>query len=473
MKLFFIIALILLPFFSDAQSCNCSENFKFLTEKIKNNYVGYKDKITVSNQQQFNVFTDSLQKVANSSNINECKDIYLKWLSFFKDHHLGISPFIAGKASKDYIRAYFSKDETVSWNERSFDRYLLNNKAKLDKIEGYWNTLPDYKVGIVKDSTNINEFIGFIIKADSVYWLPQQIKFRIKKVNGNYQTIYYKPIDHAKNSPSIKVKDEIIEFDNFGKWYKGQNIENSAAIAAAAKHDMSPSFRILDKETNLLVIPYFGISYKKAVDSILESNKRLLENSKHLIIDIRNNPGGQNGTAEGLLPYLYTNPIYTEGDAVLATADNIRDGYDVDMTGYPEKTRKFMTEEVKKFKAHVGELYAYPADTLKFDHILKNPQRISILMNRKSMSAAEIFLLKAEQSKKVILFGENSTGAIDYLDVISAKMPCEHYLIKYPAVRSNRVNTRPLDNVGITPHVIIPDDVTDWIKFVRNYKKNH
>ncbi|MBB5644923.1 S41 family peptidase [Pedobacter cryoconitis] len=472
MKLSIIIALILLPFFSDAQSCNCSENFKFLVGKIKNNYVGYKDKIKPSNQERFNVFTDSLQKVADSSNINECKDVYLKWLSFFKDRHLGISSFKAVNASNDYIRTYFSKGEVVSWNELSFDKYLQDNKGKLDKIEGYWSNFPTYQIGIVKDSIKNNEFVGFILKADSIYWMPKQVKFRIKKVNGNYQVIYYKPLDHSKNSSSIRVKDSILDFDGFGKYYKGKGFKDNPE-ATAENQDLSPSFKVLDKETNLLVIPYAIIKYKKSVDSILVSNKKLLEKTEHLIIDLRNNSGGQNGTFENILPYLYTNPIYTEGDAVLATADNIRDGYDVDMTGYPEKTKKLMTEEVKKFKAHVGELYSYPADTLKFDHILKNPQRISILIDKSSASATEIFLLKAEQSKKVVLFGENSAGAIDYLDVIIGKMPCENYSVRYPAVRSNRVNTRPLDNVGIPPNVFIPDSVTDWVKFVRNYKRVH
>lgn len=470
MKKIFILILILLPFFSDAQSCNCSENFKFLVEKIRNNYVGYKDKVKASNQQQFNVFTDSLQKVANSSDINECKDIYLKWLSFFKDHHLGISSFIAGNASKDYIRAYFSKDEVVSWNEHSFDNYLLNNKEKLDQIEGYWNNFPAYRIGIVKDSTTNNEFIGFIIKADSIYWMPQQVKFKIKKVNGNYHTVYYKQIDHTKNKSLITVKKELIEFDDFGKWYKGKTFKNNPETASSVKQDLFPSFRILDKETNLLIIPYAIIKYKKSVDSILEKNKILLEKSKHLIIDIRNNSGGQNGTFQEILPYLYTNPIYTKGNTVLATADNIRDGYDVDMTGFPAETIKSVAEEVKKFKAHVGELISYPTDTLKFDHILNNPLRISILMNRNSASATEIFLLKAEQSKKVTLFGENSAGSIDYLDVIIGKMPCEHYSVKYPAVRSGRIDTRPLDNIGIAPNVVIPGNVTDWVEFVRTYK---
>ncbi|MBB5624076.1 hypothetical protein HDE69_005173 [Pedobacter cryoconitis] len=471
MKKIFILILVLIPFFSEAQTCNCSENFKFLVERIKNNYVGYKDKIKTSNQRQFDFFTDSLQNLAMRSNTIDCRDIYLKWLAFFEDGHMGISTFTAGNASSNEIRTFFLESEKKPLNELSFDKYLLKNKANLDGIEGYWNYANAYKIGIVKDSSKKDEFIGFIIKADSIYWMPQQVKFRIKKENGNYSVVYFGAIDHVKYTPSIIVNKDIIDFGNFGKWYKGKNIKNTPKAIAALIPDMSPTFRILDNETNLLVIPHFAIRYKNSVDSILAKNKTLLENSKHLIIDIRNNSGGLTGTFENIIPYIYTKPIYTYGDAILATADNIKDGYENDEPDLPESSKKEIMEVVKKLKKHVGELYhIYPADTLKFDYVLKNPQRISILMNRKTASASELFILKAEQSEKVTLFGENSAGAVDYVENVFVKMPCKYYSVFYPALRSDRVDSRPLNNIGIVPNVVIPGNVKDWVEFVRVYK---
>lgn len=469
-KRILILILVLLPFLASAQTCNCNDNFKSLVEKIKNNYVGYKDKVNASNQQRFAVFTDSLQEIAKSSDKMNCFDICAEWLSFFKDEHVGLS-FTPGKATKEEVNDFFSTTEKTSWNESTLDAYFLRNKGSLDGIEGYWTYAPDtYKIGIVKDSTR-DEFVGFIVRTNVSTWENQQVKLRIKKVKGNYQLIYFRGIDHGKKFPWLVVDKDSLELGYFGVWYKSKFFTNKDEPRTLVKKSLLPSFKVLDKETNLLVFPSFSFKYKKEADSILKRNKGLLETSKHLIIDIRNNAGGLNSTFELLLPYLYTNPIYTDGGVVWATPDNIRDGYDTDISGFPAQTQKKFREETEKLKAHVGEFYPlYGADTIEFSHVLKNPQRISVLMNRGSASAAEHLILRAEQSKKVTLFGQNSAGAIDYTEIVSAKIPCSYFTVLYPAFRSDRIEKRPLNNIGITPDVVIPPHTSDWVEFVRTYK---
>ena len=469
-KRILILILILLPFLSGAQSCNCGDNFKSLVEKIKNNYVGYKDKVNASNQKQFTVFTDSLKEIAKSSDKMNCYDICAEWLSFFKDEHIGLS-FTPGKATKEEVNDFFSTTEKTSWNENTLDAYLLRNKKSLDGIEGYWTYAPDtYKIGIVKDSIR-NEFVGFIVRTNVPNWENQQVKLRIKKIKDKYHLIYFRGIDHGKKFPWLVVKKDSLELGYFGVWYKSKFFTNKYEPRTIVKKSLSPSFKVLDKETNLLVLPSFAFKYKKEVDSLLEKNKELLKTSKHLIIDIRNNSGGLTSTFEQLLPYIYTNPIYTDGGVVWATPDNIKNGYDTDISGFPEQTQKKFREETEKLKAHVGEFYPlYEGDTIEFSQVLKNPQRVSVLMNRGSASAAEHFILRAEQSKKVTLFGQNSAGAIDYTEIVSGKIPCSYFTVQYPAFRSDRIEKRPLNNIGITPDIVIPRHTSDWVEFVRTYK---
>lgn len=475
MKKIFILILILLPSLSRAQNCNCSDNFNSVVERIKNNYVGYRDKVTKANQKQFDVFTDSLRKIATSSEKMRCFDICSEWLSFFEDGHIRME-YTPQEDAKDEINAYFASSERTIWNEQNFNNYLQNNKGKLDEIEGYWTyAFNTYKIGIVKDSGLGNdEFIGFIIRSDIPGWNPQQIKLRIKKAKGKYEVMYFRGIDHGKNSGSseMSIKANKMSLRSFGIWYKSKYLINhDDEIISPPKPNLSPSFKILDKETNLLVIPYFAIRYKKLVDSILESNQTLLLKTRHLIIDIRNNPGGLTGTFEKLLPYIYTNPTYIDGGVVWATKDNIRDGYDLHDPGLPEQQKKILKETVKKLSAHIGEYYPiYSIDTIKFDRVLKNPQHVSVIFNRGSASSAEYFILRAEQSKKVTLFGQNSAGATDYTEIVVGKIPCSYFSVQYPAFRSNSIETRPLNNIGITPHVFISDEVTDWVEFVRTYK---
>lgn len=471
MRKIVILILILLPFLGSAQNCNCADNFKTLVEKVKNNYVGYRDKITPSNQQQFDVITDSLQRIANVSEKMACFDLCAEWLTFFKDGHLMMYFTPQEGTTPNAIKDFLATSEKTNWNEADFDTYLKSNNDKLDEIEGYWTySAGNYKIGIVRDTVNgNNEFVGFIIKTTNPYWMPQQVKLRIKKVKGNYQILYTRSIDHSKVFPSILVEQDQIDLGSSGKWYRSKFPENETVTPAQPV--VLPFFKVLDKETNILVLPSFSIQYKKAVDSIIERNENLLKKSKHLIIDLRNNGGGLTGTFKKLLPYLYTNPIYSSGGALLVTTDNLNARYKSDMSRFSEETKRRLQKDYEKAKDHIGEFYPlYPADTTKFSHVFKYPKRISILMNEGSASSAEILILMAEQSKKVTLFGQHSAGSIDYVENILLKIPYSYFSVQYPTVRFNSADKRPLNNIGITPHVIISDQVKDWVEYVRIYK---
>lgn len=156
----------------------------------------------------------------------------------------------------------------------------------------------------------------------------------------------------------------------------------------------------------------------------------------------------------------------------MATEENIRDCYEVDYPDLNEESKIEMQNDVKKLKAHQGEFYQlYNDTTITYLNILKNPSRISILINENTASSAELFILRAEQSKKVILFGRNTSGAVDYGETVFTKLPCKFYSLYYPASKSLHSIKHPLDNIGIEPQVKIPDEETDWVEFVRTYIK--
>ncbi|MCX2432658.1 S41 family peptidase [Pedobacter sp. GR22-10] len=449
-----------------AQNCNCGDNFAFLTQRISKNYVGYTDKITPSNSKQFAKFTDSLQQIANRSNAYQCLSLCREWLDFFKDKHLAFG-MAFDELNADSVRTFFSDEEKTKWTDSSFKSYLLQNKAKLDPVEGIWST-GIYEVGIVKD-IKPNQFIAFVLKADSVRWMPQQVKFRIMKKGGQYQTIYFSGGDHSEQHPALIKNADTLDFGFFKKWVK---VPKPLNATIEKEIDLSPKFRVLNDETAIFEMPSFGkLDYVAPTAALIKKNESVLKNMKHLIIDLRNNSGGSVLVYEKLMPYLYTNPILKEGGYVLATAENIRDGYSKEYPEVSDSIRNVLKKNLMTLKAHEGELYKlYPVDTIKFNTVYKNPERISFLVNKNTGSAAELFLLEAKQSKKVKIYGENSSGTIDYVEVITTKMPCNFYTLYYPACKSFRLPDYPLDNIGIKPDVEIPDSVTDWIDFVKNHQ---
>lgn len=451
-----------------AQNCNCGDNFKYLTQRISKNYIGYTDKVTPSNSKQFAKFTDSLQQIANQLNAYHCLSLCREWLDFFKDKHIDFGMDFS-KLSPDSVRAFFANEEKANWSENTFRFYLQKNHATLDSIEGIWS-YGIYEVGIVKDQTQKNiEFIGFIVKADSSRWMPQQIKFRLKKNGNKYEPIYYSGADHSAQYPILSIKRDVLDFGIYGRWTRGPKIKQQTVQVTIKENP--PSFTLLNHQTSLIKLPSFKSRYRTQIDSLIIRHKAQLAHCEHLIIDIRDNSGGSTNSFEKLLPYLYTNPIKVDGGVVWATEDNIKDCYDIEYPDISPQSKLDMKKDVKKLREHLGEHYQlYNDKIIKFSRILKYPSRISILINDGTASSAELFLLRAEQSKKVTLYGQNTSGAVDYGETVFTILPCKFYSLYYPASKSLHSIKRPLDNIGIAPNVSIPESDTDWIDFVMKYQ---
>jgi C-terminal processing protease CtpA/Prc len=295
-------------------------------------------------------------------------------------------------------------------------------------------------------------------------WTPQQVKFRMRKTDGIYKFSSFFARDHSPYPARISVSRDTMDLKEIGKFYKN-DLPNNTSYSL-----LNPKFEKLDDKTCLLTIPSFYLEYKNETDSLMLKNASILASTDHFIIDLRNNRGGAVGAFKKILPYLYTNPILTENGKILATDDNIKDGYEKPLPDLPEDLQEYFKKIIIKLKAHRGELYlAYPADTIKYDTVFKNPARVSVIMNDGSASASELFILQAKQSTKVKLFGTNSAGSVNYVESVTTQMPCKFFNLIYPATRLMRTNGDGTDP-GIKPDVAIPVNVTDWIDFVKKYK---
>lgn len=449
-----------------AQNCNCGDNFAFMVQHIKKNYVGYNDKINLKTSKNFERFTDSLLKIANNTGSSNCIALCRTWLRFFKDGHMNITLNEAN--SKDALRTFFSKEESTTWHEGRLRAYMDKNKNQIDSIEGIWsNIAKTYKFGVVRDSLNQNEFIGFIILADGAIWIPQQVKFRIEKINEAYKFSSFFARDHSPYPARLYVNKDTMDLYEIGKFYKNDLPEKPL-------HDLnSPQFRKLDDNNCLLTIPSFKMEYKSETGNLLIKNDSIIKAINHLIIDLRNNTGGAD-EFEKILPYLYTNPIQTVGAQVLATDANIKDGYEkllASLSLTEEDDKKDITRAINKLKIHRGELYLlYPVDTITYNKVFTNPSHISILINNASASASELFILQAKQSKKVKIYGTKSAGMANYVGRVTTQMPCNFFSLLYPPTRLLQARNDGIDP-GIKPDIEIPDSVTDWIDFVKKY--NH
>ncbi|GAB2701286.1 hypothetical protein GCM10027037_28050 [Mucilaginibacter koreensis] len=105
-----------------------------------------------------------------------------------------------------------------------------------------------------------------------------------------------------------------------------------------------------------------------------------------------------------------------------------------------------------------------------YDAILSNyeklsePSKIVILIDGNCASSTEEFLLFARQSTKVTLMGKNTSGTLDYSNVLEVPFSCMPYILRYSSSRSNRViHGEGIDNTGIKPQYYLSDK-DDWME---------
>lgn len=323
------------------------------------------------------------------------------------------------------------------------------------------------------------------------------LQYLIDKVEKNYigfpdkVTAANKKQYHAFTDSLLHVSDTAAMpacFSILQKWTTFfQDKHLAVIINRAGKHPMldtyfprktpvrislNPSFKILNEQTCILTIPSARLEYKGIVDSLLVLHKDVLRKTPHFIIDVRENRGGSTLVFDNLIPYLYTQPIITEGAMVLATEENIRNLYEV--TDYPnvsDSMKAVFRTEAAALRAHIGTEYLlWNNDTFTMKQVLPYPEKISLLINQNVGSSTEMFVLKARQSKKVKLFGTHTAGVVDYSDVVPYMMPCTLFAFGVPSSRTLRMPAEIIDNTGIPPNVEIPANTTDWVQFVVEHR---
>ncbi len=477
MKKTILIVLLALPVFVNAQNCDCEKNFNWAKETFEQNDAGFTYAIEKKGREtyeQHNYLFE--QKVKNIEDINVCVQTIYEWMKFFRSGHIGVQVMFnpndetnENTQSEQDIIEKFKDWEKIEINVKEFKEYLDTKKEK--DFEGIWISEP-YEIGIKKVE---DKYLGFIIKADGIYWREGQIKFKIDSSNSS--TFYMKNHFPQNFEQTVLIGEDLIEMGFILLSRKYPEIKKEKADIARYIKTMeadSPYFEKVNENTTLLRIPSFAWQQKQKIDSVISANKESILQTPNLIIDIRNNGGGSDESFEELLPLVYTNPIRTIGVELLSTPLNNQRMLDIINEKYgkvDDKEKRRYQEYYDKLEQHIGEfvmLNEYPVTITTYDTIYPNPQNIGIIINEFNGSTTEQFLLAAKQSKKVKLFGTTTAGILDISNMYFVPSPCNQFGLAYCISKSKRIPEMAIDGKGIQPDYYIDKDILkyQWTDFV-------
>lgn len=463
---FFLLLSTIIP----AQTCPCSAQFDWLRQKLALNYSGYLDKVNPQNQADFDKHTATYQaKTAATKTDTTCLRLMSEWARWFRDGHVQLYAKGPGPTEDPAIvRQRFAGWEKFALPEPQARDYV--QKPGRDPLEGiYQNAEGNYRIAIVKNSMPERDFAGVILAADSVWWMPGQVKFDLKQTApGQYTSRYYMR-DHSERNPAATFRDGKLEFEGLGAWYR----QFPGTPAKAGKPAIF-SLEKLDSATLLLTVPTMNETVRGQLDSLIRAGSALLERTPNLIIDCRNNGGGSDITFYPLRPYVYTGSVKGHGGQIYATDDNIEKYEKLRHNkDFPKKYRLYFASMARRMRRNKGGYVGKCKEsTEKFKQAKPFPQKVAILINGGCASSCEQFVYYARQSKRVTLIGQNTAGIMDYGNLHNLDFPCATFGLAYPTSRSCRVDAgKGIDGTGMPPDVRIEEKDTNWVQFAQEYLK--
>lgn len=457
-----VLLLSFISFNSFGQSCNCSQEFNYVKDKIEKNYAGFKDKVNSKTEATYQKRTQvALEQSRSIRTAADCIYLINDWLTFFKDGHIQVG---RNRISKEIEKAKL-KERIQAIERISLSNDELTNLKNTKGITGiYWNEDSTCQIAVIRNKTFFRDYAGVVISSTPGIWSPGQVVLELKSGNDTLKGIMYDRY-YIPTNVSLQIKGNALgSFKKEGSKQASKELVNDATVAS----------KTLSTKTLYIKISTFNQSNAKNIDSLFKANQSNLSKMPYLILDLRNNGGGADFSYKPITPYLYTNTFRHIGADVLSTDDNIAGWAAIATTdGLPPDQKLFISEVIEKMEQHKGKLVSFSDDrNVSLDSVKPYPQKVIILINKNCGSTTEEFLLLAKQSSKVTLLGEHTAGVLDYSNVRGADFSCMPYMLYWATSRSRRIDAGiAIDNVGIRPDKILKPE-QNWIDEAKHYAEN-
>lgn len=427
-------------------------DYDFLVRFVQCNYPGYEAKTAGGKASELQFLTRNLRKrVARSP--DSVKWLMQQYTQWFRDAHLHIKSGGNSRSHYAEVSSPTTNPEPISVS----DSMLTELKKCQRGLRGYWECLSGEQLIILPHA---EEFDLYLYRQGMARWM-----MRLKPIDGRYASA------DGAFSCRLMASDCYLDFANTkfdavrGAADKAEIAGLMGAMALEQQNTSSDNYPMalpLDADVFFLRLPSFADDY---ANRAVQKHYAEIISRPILLIDLRNNRGGQDENFSALIPLLYDHPYTVKGVEWYATAHNI-DLLNQAIRYWQQKgdadRLAWCMALADAMKNRKGEFVLHPLqkaeEEVRCDGILSMPRYVGVIINGRNASSAEEFILSvARNSGKTILFGTESTqGVLDYSNTMEQDFPSGRYVLVYPQTRSLRLPDAPIDGVGIAPDVCIP-----------------
>jgi hypothetical protein len=453
---------------------SCSTSLALLERTMHLDYAGYTLELRGDRLKRFAGMKAALQERADRTRGDDCYFVLRDFAAWFDDPHLFVYQTMRVDTAESRRRAERVERRTVT--EESAREYYRRRGARLAPIEGIWYDR-GMRVAVVPDSSlGAGHWVALLLTSDTTGWSPGAVRARFtRRAGGGYDAeVSERNYAHAYRRAEI-YRHVLLRFSP-GIWGK------EFPVAPADSGTLDPvdphrPFVYRKNGTIVYAIPSHN-GYKPALDSLVAKYGTEMSSADRLIIDLRGNEGGGSFMTNDLEPFVsleeeLPNPYPTDRPLMLSSDDQVAYA----RRAFGPDTSRFVRSLVQRLTASPGELVpvndptepAKPPDSRDWV-VSSGPRRVGVLVDRGTVSAAEVFVLYALRSPRATVFGEPTAGALDYqsANLVAISPHEKRWYLGYGTV--TRVPGLPLGGMrgkGIAPQVRIDlKTVADPVGFV-------
>jgi hypothetical protein len=472
-KLLISLSLIIIPLFSvQAQDCTCEDSFENAVDAYEKNYSLFMYKVTDENRDLYQAHTDLMRtKVKQTDDLQDCKILLEQWLDFFRDGHTYIT---MGDMQNSEIY-----NERIKITEKQFKADYQKKSYQLNPLLGIWRR-GSYTVAIMPNpagNTRERDFVGVILESGNRNWKRGEVKFELTAKFGKPYQLNYLMADHSvQKYTGQQLENAVFEIAQTGEWVKlWPEVENTRKRSEIdLKYD---KFHITYvDEIPYLRLPDFYSVDPSYLDSLMNAHHDNILKSDFMVVDVRGNSGGDDGTYFPVLPYVLSGPVELPSDGfwlseynteILVNAMAEYKGYSLEEYAEQEKQEYEMftlNKGTAYFKGEGKDTWVFNADTL-----FKGPKKVIILTDGETASSGETFVYRTNQSDRVVVYGQNTAGVVDGFNIAPKDIGC--FQVYFPtSYRAPDIKGNPIDPYGIAPDVYV-DEKVDVLAYAIEHMK--
>lgn len=453
---------------------NCSTTLDQLKARVESNYAGYLLEVKGARRIAYDSALVELSARAAGADSDRCLDVLLAYTGWFGDPHLFL--FQSAKIDSAQAARRIATNALQPFDTLAFLEELRRPDHGRDPIEGIW-TDGRLRVAVIPEGDRqAGRFVAVVITPDTVVWPLYSVRARFQRTGAGRYQAEVSLANHARRRLEASIHRNDLLRTSPGMWGREAPTISRTTGQLDPNDPRRPTLRTIDG-TVIVAMPSHDPAYRAVLDSLVASNAEALRGAARLIIDLRGNEGGSSSTSNALAPYVLSDG-QTEPPSLDQSAARILSSPDqmaYASYAFGPDTTAYVRGLIARMEAAPGALVplldpASPPGPANLPAAIVGPLKVGILVDRGTVSAAEVLVLYARQSSRVRIYGEHTAGALDYqsTSIVALHADESRWYLGYPTItRNDSLPAGRMRGVGIKPDVLMDfaqlSDPIGWV----------